>query len=460
MTETDTIAAIATPFGTAGVGIIRVSGPMAPELGRLLFRPSHANCNWQSHHAYHGDIVTADGKTILDEVLVTLMRKPRSFTGEDILEISCHGNNLILQSILEQLMASGCRPAKPGEFSERAYLNGRMDLSQAEALAAMISAQSAKACRVGLAQLKGSLGRKIDELRTLLVEALAGIEAAIDFSEDIHENETPALPVQIREAACGITLLLSTYRQGRLFTEGINAVITGKPNVGKSSLLNTLAGKKKAIVTDIPGTTRDLITDTITVNGLCVRLTDTAGIRKPLDSIEKEGIDLVWEHLEQADIIVMMLDGSKPLTDEDTHILEQNKNRNCKILIAVNKSDLTAVWNADQIIGNLLPGVKFFKISAKFGDGLEALRAALTDLNGSRDIPDDGGIITQMRHKLALEKALANLTAAGEILGAGHSPELAAFELTEALDALDEITGRKIQDDVLAKIFSTFCIGK
>ncbi|HBJ75565.1 MAG TPA: tRNA uridine-5-carboxymethylaminomethyl(34) synthesis GTPase MnmE, partial [Syntrophaceae bacterium] len=348
MTQTDTIAAIATPFGTAGVGIIRVSGPMAPELGRLLFRPSHANCNWQSHHAYHGDIVTADGKTILDEVLVTLMRKPRSFTGEDILEISCHGNNLILQSILEQLMASGCRPAKPGEFSERAYLNGRMDLSQAEALAAMISAQSAKACRVGLAQLKGSLGRKIDELRTLLVEALAGIEAAIDFSEDIHENETPALPVQIREAACGITLLLSTYRQGRLFTEGINAVITGKPNVGKSSLLNTLAGRKKAIVTDIPGTTRDLITDTITVNGLCVRLTDTAGIRKPLDSIEKEGIDLVWEHLEQADIIVMMLDGSKPLTDEDTHILEQNKNRNCKILIAVNKSDLTAVWNADQ----------------------------------------------------------------------------------------------------------------
>ncbi len=239
-----------------------------------------------------------------------------------------------------------------------------------------------------------------------------------------------------------------------------NVVITGKPNVGKSSLLNSLAGRKKAIVTDIPGTTRDLITETINVNGLCVHLTDTAGIRKPQDAIEKEGIDLVWEQLEQADIIVILLDGSKPLTDEDRHILEQNKDRDCKILIAVNKSDLPAAWKPDQIPDNLLHGINLLKISAKFGDGLDALKQAMTDLTGISDIISDGGMITQLRHKLSLEKALANLTAAEDCLNTGHSPEFAAFELREALDALDEITGKKIQDDILHKIFSSFCIGK
>jgi len=456
----ETIAAIATPPGTAGVGIIRVSGPLAPELGRLLFRPAHPNCNWQSHHSYHGDIVTANNETILDEVLATLMRKPHSFTGEDVLEISCHGNPLILRTILEQLITLGCRPARPGEFTERAFLNGRMDLSQAEALAAIISAQSAKAYQIGLAQLKGSLGRTIGELRTLLINALAGLEAAIDFTEDVHENDAPAISPQIQKAIVGINWLLSTYQQARLCTEGIQVVIIGKPNVGKSSLLNNLAGRKKAIVTDIPGTTRDLITETINVNGLCIHLTDTAGLRKPQDTLEKEGIDLVWEKLEQADIIVILLDGSKPLTDEDRTILKQNKDRGCKILIAANKSDLTAAWRPDQISDDLLQGINLINISAKFGDGLDALKQALTDLPGINDISSDRDIITQLRHKLSLEKALANLVAAEECLNTGHSLECAAFELREALDALDEITGKKIQDDILHKIFSSFCIGK
>jgi tRNA modification GTPase len=460
MTEKDTIAAIATPFGTAGLGIIRVSGPLAPELGQLLFRPAHANCNWRSHHAYHGDIVASDGTTILDEVLITLMRKPNSFTGEDVLEISCHGNPLILQTVLEQFMTLGCRPARPGEFTERAFLNGRIDLSQAEALAAMMSARSAKACQIGLAQLKGSLGCKIDDLRMPLLDALAGLETAIDFTDDIAEHETPAIPPQIDHAVTGIDLLLATYRQARLFTEGIHVVMTGKPNVGKSSLLNSLAGRKKAIVTDIPGTTRDMITEMITLGGLCIHLTDTAGIRKPQDAIEKEGIDLVWEHLEQADIIVILLDGSKPLTAEDRHILEQNKDRDCRILIAVNKSDLPAAWSPDQIPEHSLPDVTWLKISAKFGDGLDALKQAITDLTGSSDIQSHGGMITRLRHKLALEKAQACLQAARESLHAGQSPEFAAFELREALDALDEITGQKTSDDILTKIFASFCIGK
>lgn len=462
MTQTDTIAAIATPLGAAGLGIIRVSGPMAHEIGQLLFRPARKSCTWQSHHLYHGDIVAADSTTLLDEVLVTLMRKPHSFTGEDVLEISCHGNPFILQSVLEQLITLGCRPARPGEFSERAFLNGRMDLSQAEALASMISARSSKALQIGLAQLKGSLGRKISSIRALVMDALAGIEATIDFTEDVSGHETPACPPQIYEAMTGINRLLSTYRQARLFTDGIQIVITGKPNVGKSSLLNSLAGRKKAIVTNIPGTTRDLITETIQLDGLSVHLTDTAGIRAPMDAIEKEGIDLVRERLEQADIIVILLDGSVPLTDEDRQILEENQKHAVRIIIAVNKSDLPSAWETGQLLeaAGSLSDAHLLTISAKFGDGLDALKKALADLTGSSETISDDGMITRLRHKLSLEKALDRLTAADKCISTGQSPEFAAFELHEALEALDEITGRKIQDDILHKIFSSFCIGK
>ena len=307
-------------------------------------------------------------------------------------------------------MTLGCRPARPGEFSERAFLNGRMDLAQAEALAAIISAKSAKACSLGLAQLKGSVSRQIDELRSLLIDALAQLEAAIDFTDDVQEHEITPRPPQIDAAITAIQKLLSTYASARFFTQGINVVITGKPNVGKSSLLNALAGKKKAIVTDIPGTTRDLIMETITVNGLSVNLTDTAGIREPQDVIEKEGIDLVWEHLEQADVIVVLLDGSKPLTDEDRHILEQNAHRSEKMVVAVNKSDLPAAWPANELPGCLAPSVRRLALSAKSGDGLDALKKAVIELPDISDTgDDDGGNITQLRHKLALEKALANL---------------------------------------------------
>ncbi|MCX5848632.1 MAG: tRNA uridine-5-carboxymethylaminomethyl(34) synthesis GTPase MnmE [Deltaproteobacteria bacterium] len=335
MLRQDTIAALATPFGTAGVGIIRISGPEALEIARRVFQPSQGNCSWQSHHLYHGNIVSLDGKTILDEVLISFMRKPRSFTGEDIIEINCHGSPLIVQSILTQLEELGCRLARPGEFSERAFLNNRIDLSQAEALAAMISAKSAKACAIGLAQLKGSLSKEIEILRSLLVDALAGLEAAIDFTEDTSPEEIPVLPPQIDAALERIQPLLASYHAAKAYTEGINAVITGKPNVGKSSLLNTLTGRKKAIVTDIPGTTRDLITDTINIGGIPVNLMDTAGIREPQNLIEKEGINLVWENLADADIVIIMLDGSKPLTDEDKVIIERNKSGN--IIAAINK---------------------------------------------------------------------------------------------------------------------------
>ncbi len=459
VTKTETIAAIATPLGTAGVGLIRVSGPLAPELAPRIFRPAHPNCVWQSHHLYHGDVVSADGQTVLDEVLATLMRKPHSFTGEDVLEISCHGNPLILQTILEQLLKLGCRLARPGEFSERAYSNGRMDLSQAEALAAMITAQSAKALQLELSQMKGSLGRRIDELRSLLVDALAHLEAAIDFSEDVSDREIPSVSGLILRADAGMEQLLSTYHQARLFTEGLRVVIAGKPNVGKSSLLNRLAGRKKAIVTDIPGTTRDLITETVTLDGTCVHLTDTAGIRPPSDAIEKEGIDLVWQQMEETDILLLLFDGSKPLTDEDFQILEQSQNYDVKILTAVNKCDLPPAWN-NRLPDHPLYGKPLLSLSAKFGDGLEDLKKAITGSTNPGEPPSEGVMITRLRHKLALEKALARLREAQNCLTTGQSSEFAAFELSEALNALDEITGKNVPEDVLSRIFSSFCIGK
>ena len=454
----DTITAIATPFGTAGVGIIRVSGTQALEIGRRIFQPANANCSWETHHLYHGDIISADGKTILDEVLVSFMNQPHSFTGEDVLEINCHGNPLIMKAIIEELITLGCRLAGPGEFSQRAFLNNRIDLSQAEALASMIAAKSAKACAIGLSQLKGSLTKEIDDLRNLLIQALAVIEATIDFTDDVPASDISQAS-QIDLAALRLQSLLATYRSAKIYAEGLSVVITGKPNVGKSSLLNALTGRKKAIVTDIPGTTRDLITDTINIQGVPVNLVDTAGIREPRDAIEKEGIALVWENLAAADVVIILLDSSNPITVEDIEVIQKNKN--CNILIAINKTDLPPAWETGTIIGLLPQDAKILNISAKFGTALDELKNILVDSCLSENRIDTGSVmITNMRHKMALEKALQNIAEAKNSITTGISLEFAAFDLREALSNLDEITGRKINDEILDKIFSSFCIGK
>ncbi len=459
MLLSDTITAIATPFGTAGVGIIRVSGPKVLEIARRIFQPASANCHFETHRLYHGDIISSDGKTIIDEVLISFMKRPHSFTGEDVLEINCHGNQLIMKNILEELVTLGCRLARPGEFSQRAFFNNRIDLAQAEALASMITAKSANACAIGLAQIKGTLTKEIDTLRTLLIDALALIEASIDFTDDVAAADVPQLPPQIDLAALRLQSLLASYSVAKIYTEGVNVVITGKPNVGKSSLLNALTGKKKAIVTDIPGTTRDLITDSINIQGVPVNLVDTAGIREPKDAIEKEGIALVWENLASADAVIILLDGSKPLTNEDREIIQKNKDNN--ILIAINKTDLLPAWETGTIAELLPEKARIINISAKFGTGLNELKNTIVDSCGVENTIDTGGaMINNVRHKIALEKALTNVEAAKDNILSGISPEFIAFDLREALDNLDEITGRKINDEILDKIFSSFCIGK
>ncbi|NTW77415.1 MAG: tRNA uridine-5-carboxymethylaminomethyl(34) synthesis GTPase MnmE [Syntrophaceae bacterium] len=455
MLRHDTIAAIATPPGVGGVGIIRISGPDACKIARQIFLPKQTNCSWKSHHLYYGDIIAADGKTILDEVLATLMPGPHSFTGEDVLEINCHGSPVIMQAILAELVQSGCRLARPGEFSQRAFLNGRIDLSQAEALATLIAARSEKARAIALAHLKGALAAEIESLRLALIEALALTEVSIDFMEDAADQGVAEVLPQLDTLSTRLQLLLDSYRKAKVYTEGLNVVITGKPNVGKSSLLNTLTGRKRAIVTDIPGTTRDFITDQINIRGIPVNLVDTAGIRQPQDIIEKEGIDLVWENLAGADLIIILLDGSKPLTGDDKKIFAAVSTKN--YLIVINKTDLPSAWE----ISELIPGSRILKISAKFGTGINELKEAIVDSTGAGEEENSEMVmITNMRHKVALEKALDNIKRAKENAACTISPELTAFDLREALDSLDEITGKKIDDEILDKIFSSFCIGK
>ncbi|MBW2599961.1 MAG: tRNA modification GTPase [Deltaproteobacteria bacterium] len=347
LVKDDTIAAIATPHGVGGIGIVRVSGPDAEEICRILFKPAAGTDSLKTHHLYHGDIISPETGSIIDEVLLALMRKPHSYTGEDTLEINCHGGHLILQTVLDEVIKAGARPAEPGEFTKRAYLNGRLDLSQAEAVMDLITAQS---------------------IRSSLIEILTVLESSIDFTEeDISSKPHRNISKDVEDVIISINDILSTYKEGRLFRDGLNVVITGKPNVGKSSLLNRLLGERRAIVTSIPGTTRDFIEETINIGGIPVKLTDTAGVRKSAETIEKEGIEFVWEKALAADMVIILIDGNTRFTDEDFEVI--NRNRNKRIVLAINKSDLPhKITNAE--INDIIPDVEPLWISAKYGDGI------------------------------------------------------------------------------------------
>ena len=457
----DTIAAIATPPGVGGIGLIRASGPEAEGIARRLFRPLRPLSSFLSHHLYHGHIVAPETGDVLDEVLVSFLKAPGSFTGEDTLEISCHGGPLILRTVLDEVLRAGARPAERGEFTKRAFLNDRLDLAQAEAVLDVITAQTHAGLSAAVARLRGKLSGRIEAIRSEIIDLLAGIEAAIDFSEDDGVTETPGsdLP-RIQAVIDSLQTLAATYRRGRIYREGIGVVIAGRPNVGKSSLLNRLLGEKRAIVTSIPGTTRDFIEEALDIGGIPVRLTDTAGIRPPEDAIEREGIDLVWERLAAADTVLVLLDGSAELTTDDRELLV--KLREKPLLPAVNKSDLPQRLDEGSL-REILPETapRPLRISAKYGDGIEALKQAICDtalVTPLQEMPE--ALIAHLRHKVALEKAAEGLIRARDGLRGGLPPELAALEIREALDALGEITGRTTTEDVLERIFMNFCIGK
>ncbi len=387
------------------------------------------------------------------------MRKPRSYTGEDLVEIHAHGNPLILEAILTEVVKAGARLAAPGEFTRRAFLNNRIDLTQAEALAGLMTARTSRSADIARAQLQGALSRQIESFRQALINILATLEAAIDFSEDDTEyRPLPDTEKQIQQVSDQIRELLYTYRQGKMIRDGASAVIMGRPNVGKSSLLNRLLGENRAIVTEIPGTTRDFIEESIDIKGIAVRLADTAGLRKSDNLIEKEGIERVWEKLSAADLVIAVFDGSMPLAREDHDILEKTRHHN--IILVINKSDLDHRLDK-QDLAAWFPGIEPLRISAKTGAGIPDLRDAVYQrLTGEQSEQAAAIVITQIRHKTALEKTIGHLQQARESLLNAMSSEFVAFDLREALDSLGEIVGVTTSEEVLDRIFATFCIGK
>ena len=458
MYKEDTIAAVATPAGEGGVGIVRVSGPEAERIASVLFvRAEGKNGRLKSHMLHYGAIREPKREKILDQVLLTIMRKPRSYTGEDVVEVHCHGGVFVVRRILGLILAQGARHAEPGEFTKRAFLNGRLDLAQAEAVLDLIAARTERGADLALSQIKGEFSSWIADLREQLLDILAQVEAAIDFpEEEIEFLERPALIAKIDALRSKISVILSTYEWGRLLREGARLCICGRPNVGKSSLFNALLGEERVIVTPIAGTTRDVIEESVNLNGLLVVLADTAGIRDATDDVERIGVKLSREQLEKADAVVVVIDGSTALTDADRFILSSTTK---KIgLVAVNKSDLELRVDGEHI--QQIAGEKeIVKVSATEGYGIQELRKSLREIILPMDI-EVPFVLTNVRHKSALSRGTKALADAAVALDEAQPPELVAVPLQQAKESLEEVVGLIQNEDILELIFSKFCIGK
>ena len=458
MYKEDTIAAVATPAGEGGVGIVRVSGPDAERIAAALFvRAEGKNGRLKSHMLHYGTIRDPKSDKMLDQVLLTVMRKPRSYTGEDVVEVHCHGGVFVVHRILGLVLAQGARHAEPGEFTKRAFLNGRLDLAQAEAVLDLIAARTEKGADLALSQIKGELSNWIGDLREQLLDILAQVEAAIDFpEEEIELLERPALVAKVDALREKIIMITGTYEWGRLFREGARVCICGRPNVGKSSLFNALLGAERVIVTPIPGTTRDVIEESINLDGLPVVLWDTAGIRDATDEVERIGVNLSREHLEKSEAVIVVLDGSASLTDEDRIFLSSTTKK--MGLIAINKIDLEQRVDRDQL-RQIVGDKRIVTVSATQGHGIQELRKSLRELILHTDM-EPPFVLTNLRHKSALlcgEQALAD---AGLALYETQPPEIVAVALQQARESLEEVVGLVQKEDILELIFSKFCIGK
>ena len=474
MHDEDTIAAISTPPGEGGIGIVRLSGPEALSIAKRIFSPPPGARNKEKENKInigaiktrlmlYGFITDPETGEQIDEVLIAVMRAPNTYTRQDIVEINCHGGAQPLARTIELALRLGARLALPGEFTKRAFLNGRIDLTQAEAVLSLIQAKSDEAGRAALAQLKGGLGGRIKEETGKLARICAHLEASIDFpEEEIEPDELAKIMGPLEQLAKRLRTLSDSYEEGKFLKDGIKTAILGKPNVGKSSLLNALLSQERAIVTEIPGTTRDVISEYINLGGYALKIMDTAGIREARDRPEQEGVKRSLSALEEADLVLCVLDGSAGIEEQDLWIINRIKAHGKKSILVINKKDLQWANGFKETEANTpTDGWPAVNISAKTGDGIAELKQLIVE-NFRRKGPshEAGLLITSLRHKTALDTAFRALGRAIEAIGSGLPAEIISLELSEALRELGNITGEVSTDDILAMIFNEFCIGK
>ena len=450
----DTIAAVATGAQVAAIGILRLSGPKSHEIVNTLFRPASGKkmLDYEDRKLVYGGLYDADG-ALLDLCMCTVSHAPRTYTGEDTAELQCHGSPILLQTALAECFRLGARQARAGEFTKRAFLNGRMDLSAAEAVADLIDAESAESAKNAAGQLSGAITRKTEAVYSLLTDISAHYHAVLDYpDEDIEDFRLESYKADLRRAEHSLDTLLGSFERGRLMTAGIPAAIVGRPNAGKSSLLNALLGYERAIVTDVPGTTRDTIEEKLRLGSLLLRLTDTAGIRDTADAVERLGVERSRLAMERAALVIDVLDGSAALSDEDLALLREAEKRPRAVLV-VSKSDLGTVAELPE---TSLPVVV---LSARTGEGLDELEKVIRALFPMPAVPA-GEILTNARQAEAVSRALESLRAALSAMEEGRTPDIVLTESEAAMAALGELSGRSVREDVTDRIFRRFCVGK
>lgn len=465
----ETIAAISTAVSPSGIGIVRMSGKDAIQIADKIYKGKNGKklFKQKSHTIHYGYI--AEGEDIIDEVLVMLMKSPHTYTGEDTVEINCHGGVYIVKRILELLIKYGARPAEPGEFTKKAFLNGRLDLSQAEAVGDLINSQNKYALKNSIEQLKGNIKEKINKIRNVIIYHTAFIESALDDPEHISvDGYGDELKKSVWKLLKEIKILLDGCDNGRIMKEGINTVIVGKPNAGKSSLLNILIGEERAIVTDIAGTTRDILEEHINLQGISLNVIDTAGIRNTDDVVEKIGVNKARNYVQDADLILYVIDSSVSLDENDTEIFKMIKGK--KAIILLNKSDLDMIVNKDEVIKKyyeLNPAksnesnIPVIEISATENRGIEELETNLKNMFYAGKLSfNDEIYISNIRHKKALEDAYDSLKKVNESIDSGMPEDFYSIDLMDAYESLGSITGDTIGEDLINEIFSKFCMGK
>lgn len=451
-----TIAAISTATGKGGIGIIRMSGNNCFEILEKIFQPKNKG-EIKGYSIKYGNIINSETNEIIDEVLVSYFIKPRSYTTENMCEINSHGGIIVEKAILEQCLKNGATLAEPGEFTKRAFINGRIDLSQAEAVIDIINSKTEVERKASVNQLEGRLSRKIGEIQAELLDAMADIEASIDYPEyDIEETTNDKLKKILSSVESKLKLLRDSYKNGKIMKEGIKTIIVGKPNVGKSSLLNLMLNEERAIVSDIEGTTRDTIEEFINIDGIPLKIIDTAGIRKTNDEVEKIGVKKSIKIINDADLIIALFDDSRAFEDEDREILELIKNKQAIILL--NKVDLGKNNIDDNKVFGEKKVIKFSTLTEK---GLDELYKTISEMFSLNEIEvNDGELITNMRQKQHIDNAIIALNEAYRTLDEGMPIDISAISIKEILEELGEITGQNVSEDIINEIFSKFCLGK